>query len=610
MFSFRTFQMKLFMSYSVFLVIFALAISIPMYFYLKHTTEKNIIFSVQQSTRSITEGFELFSNQYESMTLQLYLKSEDDSRNHVMRSLLTLSSEPSEAELLRAATFIDANIALLAEVYKNVYRISIYTDQGDFFSNLPHDQPVDRAMLTQRNWLRKPLQADGAAALVYSDKDPWIGENRTPVFSYIRMLKFDSIHVGYLEVQMRADRLIAPDKLTDIPGATLSIFSDTDTLYSGLSPQYDGANQPIPELASVTSGEDAGVTSFTFNGNKQSAIFRHSERTGYTMLYAIPDKRLFAPLRLFRNISLLAVFVLIALSILVFYVLSRTLTYPIKKLRKMIDTIDLEDTKVEINNEFRMDEIELLNRSFRKMNHRLQGSLEEIVQFRTLQLQSHFEVLQAQINPHFLFNMLGVITILTEEEDNAGAANVCRKLASFLRYTIIQTDPITTIENEMNFAQNYLELMKTRYSHRLQFQIEMPEDMKQLSVPKLTLQPLVENAVNHGFQGIDHELVIAIRGQIEGNRWSIVIADNGCGFESARLASLRQKMETFGESLDTVQNNDRLSLGGMGIISTFARLKLHYRNRIEFQIVNDPEGGASIFISGWMPGSRSGEELS
>ncbi|MBB6670646.1 cache domain-containing sensor histidine kinase [Cohnella nanjingensis] len=601
--------MKLFMSYSAFLVIFALAISIPMYLYLKNTTEKNIIFSVQQSLSSIAESFELFSNQYENMTIQLYLKNEDDSHNYLMQSLLTLTSSPNEAEMLKASSYIDANIALLAEIYKSVYRISIYNDQGVFFSNKPYDQSIADMARKDNDWLKKPVNADGAAVLAYSDRDPWLGEDRTPVFSYIRLLKLGSLHVGYLEIQMRADQLIAPDKLTDISGAALSIFNNTDTLYSDLSPQHDGASQPILKFSSIAANSNAGMASFNLDGEKQSAIFRHSDRTGYTLLYAIPDHRLFAPLRLFRNVSLLSVFVLIALSIFVFYVLSRTLTYPIKKLRAMIDTVDLDDKNVEIRNAFKIDEIELLNRSFRKMNQRLKGSLEEIVQFRTLQLQSHFEVLQAQINPHFLFNMLGVITILAEEDGNAGAANVCRKLASFLRYTIIQTDPITTIENEIHFAENYLELMKTRYSHRLQYQVVLPEEMKPISIPKLTLQPLVENAVNHGFEGISGALVVTIRGQIEANRWSIAIADNGSGFDPVRMASLRQKMETFEEHLDSFQNKERLSLGGMGMISTFARLKLYYKNRIEFKIGNHPDHGASIVISGWMPDNRNVEEI-
>ncbi|MFD0696603.1 sensor histidine kinase [Paenibacillus sp. GCM10027628] len=598
MFSFKTFQTKLFLTYSIFLVIFTLMITIPMYVYLKRTTETNIIFSVQQSLTSITESLDMFANQYENITSQLYLKKDDSIYNNsAIQWLQNLSLSANEADTLKANNSIDASLALLAEIYKNMYRITIFNEQGLFFSNKPFDRPVNNALRKEEEWLKKPLQAKGAAVLEYADHDPWLSEDRTPVYSFIRLLTVNGIHVGYLEMQIRADKLIAPDKLTGIPGASLSLFDDTDILFSNATSKGSN-NEQIPIYRSIASHSKFGIQSIDNHGKKESALYRLSEKTGYTALYAISEDILYAPLRIFRNVSLSAVLFLIALSMLVFYLLSRALTYPIKKLKKMIDTIDLDDTNVKMNNEFKMDEIELLNRSFRKMNLRLQASLEEIVQFRTMQLQSHFEVLQAQINPHFLFNMLGVITILSEEEQNAQAANVCRKLASFLRYTIIQTNPITTVEHEMNFAHDYLALMKTRYAHRLQFKVELPEEMKRISIPKLTLQPLVENSINHGFQGTLHGLIVTIRGQIEANRWYITISDNGNGIPPDALASLHEKIETYGEHLDSLQKKEQLTLGGMGILSTFARIKLHYKDRVEFKIGNNPEHGAFIVISG------------
>ncbi len=595
------------MTYSICLLIFTLIISIPMYYYLKNATEKNIIVGAQNRVSGISDSLDNYSFQYENITMQIYLKNNPAYLN-VIQSLQNLTSSRNDEEKLESYSSIENSLAILSAINKNVYRVNIFNANGLFFSNKPFDSPHSK--INAEDWLQKPRKAQGATVIVYADKDRWLDRPSFPVFSFIRMIKWGGVEIGFLEVQFRADDLITPDKLANLPNSTLAIFSDADILYYHSSdPNNRYLNEQIDLYRKVTASSNNGNHRIKNNAEKAIVIYQHSKNTPYTLLYSVPESYLFAPLRLFRNVTFLSIFILIALSILVFYILSKALTYPIKKLKKVIDTIDLDDKKIKISNEFRMDEIELLNRSFLLMNERLQHSLEETVRFRTLQLQSHFEVLQAQINPHFLFNMLGVITILSEGEGGTKAAEVCQKLASFLRYTIIQTDPITTLEQEMKFAQDYLELMKTRYKHRLQFELTLPDGMKQISIPKLTLQPLVENAINHGFQDIDRGLIVTILGRVEANRWHITIQDNGKGIDPIHLEMLYQKMNAYSDNLDSSSQREQLTLGGMGITSTYARLKLHYKTLIDFNIGNNAEYGAFITISGFIHEAATKGEL-
>ncbi|MBP1992193.1 sensor histidine kinase [Paenibacillus eucommiae] len=604
MFSFKTFQTKLFVTYSIFLIIFTLIISIPMYYYLKNTTKKNILAGIQQSVAGISESLDIYANQYENITTQLYLKRDGSgSQVSVVQALQNLMLMENDAEVLNAYTLIDNNITLLSEINKNIYRINIFNEHGLFFSNQPYDKSVLDSLSEDADWLQEPQLADGAMVMEYASQDHWRADgDPVPVFSFLRRMKWNGVNIGYLEVQIRADDLIKPVKLTSIPSASLTLFNQTDVLYSNDANFKDNNISRLMEFnAIIPSAMNNGQQSIRHHGNTESLIFQRSQKTDYTIAYAVSENKLFASLLIFRNVTFAAVFLLISLSILVFYILSKTLTYPITKLRKVIDSVDLDDKKIKINNEFKMDEIELLNRSFRTMNERLQNSLEEIVQFRTMELQSQFEVLQAQINPHFLFNMLGVIAIFSEEEGGTKAADVCHKLASFLRYTVIQTNPITTLEQEMSFARDYLELMQTRYRHRLQFELVLPEEMKRISIPKLTLQPLVENSINHGFQHMDRGLVITIRGIVEGDRWYITILDNGSGIDPEQLKSLHEKMEMYERPIHVFPKKEQLTLGGMGIISTYARLKLYFKNRIAFRIGNNADYGTCISISGWIP---------
>ncbi|MCD9023149.1 cache domain-containing sensor histidine kinase [Cohnella silvisoli] len=602
MFSFRTFQTRLFMTYTVFLIVFTLILSIPLYLYIKNTTEKNIVFGVQQSLTVITESLDMFFTQYENITNQLYLmKSDEISRNSAVSWLHLLAGSPDETEALKAHNSINESIALLAEIYKGVHRINIFSDEGVFFSNRPHDILPTAVLRNEREWLDLTAKGKGVAMLSYFDHDPWVTGDASPVYVLTRQLNRQGHKIGYLEVQIRADELLAPEKLTRWSDASLWIMNSERLLYtnSPLSSEHLAGESALFRTIASESGSLFGKQRITYEGVKESLLYRHSTKTGYTVFYTIPENTLYAPVYLFRNVALLAFLTLMLLSVLVFYLLSKSLTYPIVKLKRMIDTVDLEDKALTLRDESGLDEIALLNRSFQKMNVRLQSSLEEIVSFRTMQLQSRFEVLQSQINPHFLFNMLGVIAILSEEE-RTKVADTCRKLADFLRYTIVQTNPITTLELETAFAQNYLELMETRYAHRLQFELSIPDAMKRISLPKLTIQPLVENAITHGFQNIEYGLKVTIQGRMEAGRWHLVIADNGCGIEQERLASIHRQLELYSADWENLYKQEQLSLGGMGIISTFMRLKLYFKNRVDFNIGSGPEGGVRVDISGFV----------
>lgn len=124
---------------------------------------------------------------------------------------------------------------------------------------------------------------------------------------------------------------------------------------------------------------------------------------------------MYAPLHTFRNLMIMISLSVIIISLGVYYMLARILTRPLRELRRALKDSDIINTQITIDNSVHDDEIELLNKSFESMRTRLRNSMDDIVKAKTLQLKTHFEVLQAQINPHFLFNMLGIIAISCHE---------------------------------------------------------------------------------------------------------------------------------------------------------------------------------------------------
>jgi len=119
-----------------------------------------------------------------------------------------------------------------------------------------------------------------------------------------------------------------------------------------------------------------------------------------------------------------------------------------------------------------------------------------------------------------------------------------------------------------------------------------------IPMPKLIMQPLVENAIHHGFTQTSSVMKIDITGEIQGDRWYIYVKDNGSGFEEELLLNLKNKLDKYAADLYSGKATTELSIGGMGLVNTFARLQLFFGNEFKFEIFNHPEGGACVALSG------------
>lgn len=603
MLALRSFQSKLFVAYALFILFIALIVSIPMYFYLHRDIEKNISVSVEQVVAGISDNLDLYGLQYANMTKQLYLAS-DNTGTPPIQYLDIINASPSEIDRFKARLAIEYFMNLNLEIFPDVRRISIFRENGEYISNLQSGNDV-RSALADGGY-DQVRAARGASLVRYHDHDYWSDRGTTAIFSLSRLLSLNDTEQGYFEIQIPASTVLSSAKLQSLPEGELWILSDSE-IYSPVS-DAEVTKEKAHVLRQL-------VRNFAYRSEEMAAkqmdrdyyVIAKSEQTGLYVVYSSLGKTLFAPLNTFRNVMIVSVLLLILLSLFIFYLLTKTLTSPLRNLKKVIDAVDLGEHFVRMENKYQMDEIELLNRSFRRMNERLQNSLLETIRFRTLQLRTHFEKLQSQINPHFLFNMLGVITRLSEKEGVPGIADIGRKLADFLRYTTNTDPPISNVKKEMKCVEDYLELMKSRYLHRLRYAIDIPQEMYAIPVPVLTLQPLVENCIQHGFHARTQELAILIIGSCSPNgEWEILIQDNGVGFDLQTIQKLKHNIETYFERIDHAGHD--LSIGGMGLISSFVRLKYLYKNQIHLSFGNNPDSGAFVRIAGTVSKLEEGKD--
>ncbi|MGF7047899.1 two-component system sensor histidine kinase YesM [Paenibacillus sp. DS2015] len=582
----RSFRSKLFFVYSMTLITLTLSVSFPMYFYFKNSIKESSITSVEQLAGSTASNLSSQLNMFSNMTFQFY-NSYDINRS-TMADYLTLMRDVDDTQIaLQARKSVNNFMMIATNTYKSIDQLNLYTANGELFFNR-----ADGVSTRIRQVNADANEADATkGGVILTSK------GTSSSFTLMRKLQWRSIDLGYLEAILRPNTLIDRDKSNAIKGASIVILDHGRVIYTSEG-SIDEATKTIESLTQLATSKKEYAT---IQENSLLAVKQITEDANFMVVTIVPEKELFAPLRVFRNAMTLVVILLIVFSVAFYYLLAKLLTRPITSLKHVMDGVTMDDEQeLHIENKYKMNEIESLRRSFQKMNARLKKSADDKLHFQTLQLKSHFQTLQAQINPHFLFNMLGVITIMADKKDSASVADTSRKLSEFMRYAISAESSLARLQQEINFTENYLKLMKTRYMHRLDYELDIPTEMGDLLFPKLTIQPIVENCIQHGLHEGIQQVCISVRGKVTLDRWEIVIVDNGTGFSEEALIQLNQRIQDYMVHLDMneIEQSQFLVLGGMGLISTLARLKLTGKGNFTYSIGNHDDGGAVVSLRG------------
>lgn len=323
------------------------------------------------------------------------------------------------------------------------------------------------------------------------------------------------------------------------------------------------------------------------------AAYSVSAFTGLTIIMAEKEQALLAPVTDFqKNILYISGFCLLFTTLTTFMI-SRQLTEPIRKIQHSINHLDLADLNAEESELPKNSAYELtkLHMAYLQMARRLQLSLNETLSARSRETEARMLALQAQMNPHFLYNTITIISIKAEDNEDPDVVAMCESLTAMLRYIAQDSPRGVTLAGEIEHLKQYLFLMETRFPEKLNYSLTLEDGMEQLTIPKLTIQPLVENCFKHGFKQTP-PWNLAIRGWTGDDRWFISIEDNGIGFKEDAILHFTEEFHNpeIGLQADPTDN--------IGIHNILHRLKIYYKTNACFEIVNLADGGCRITIGG------------
>lgn len=300
---------------------------------------------------------------------------------------------------------------------------------------------------------------------------------------------------------------------------------------------------------------------------------------GWNIISVTPFNELNSQFWIYNLILLLVIIINIVLLILGLLFISLFITQPIIKLVNSMKGI--KDGKFEkVNIITGNDEIGMLKDVYNKMIDEIKKLIGDIINEQKMKRKLELDVMQSQIKPHFLFNSFDAISALILMNDTKNASKIVKALGKFYRSFLMNGNEEITIKEELDIIKNYLTIQKIRFGDKFSVVMNIDERVLNYKIPKLILQPLVENALNHGVRNKDGQGIISIKALYDNDQIKLIVEDNGKGMSEEKIREIESGMSK-----------------GVGLKSTIERLKIYYNSADVVKIYSKIDEGTKIEIT-------------
>lgn len=433
----------------------------------------------------------------------------------------------------------------------------------------------------------------GSAAVVGSippEKGLWIlddedGGNRLKYYKKCYSTNFYR-ELGFIQITVKSGDLL--DRFNVIGSNQVLLFqhdSEWFTIRDGLLKKIDAENETDTTLRRFF---DSGLSEMKDGYRSNTRLLVNSLQLGELDVRAVlltPAASVMGDSREYTPLVYLAV-LLVFLS-LIYYGIISSVTRRMVGLARHIRKTD-HDNLAEYRDLGYKDEIGALIKSYNEMINRI-GSLVDSLNIAELKKrEADFYALQAQIKPHFIYNSLETIRMMAEINDDPSVADITYNLGRFMRYNLSRRKDETLLKDEVENANNYLQIYKVSMGERLAFSINVNCDIGLVKCPGFILQPLVENSLHHGLSSHRGRCIIEININEDGDFTEIVIGDNGVGIPEERLKIIRGVLE------GTVASSELKPKGnGIGIVNVNERIKSYFGSRSGLSIESGNDSGTT-----------------
>ncbi|MFV0466968.1 MAG: sensor histidine kinase [Lachnospiraceae bacterium] len=553
-------------------------------------TERTVVNNSSSYTMQLIEQVNSDIDSYiEYMqNISLVMSSNSDIQNYISKNFTT--SSQGTLEWFRIANQFNT----IMNARPDVYNIGLISNDGRYVLNSGTADLNKNIDLDKLDWYQEAISADGATILTTSHVQTLIKDDYKWVITLANTiadpLTKEPSGMFFIDLNYKSINDLCKGISLGSKGYVFIISADGEIIYHPKQQLlYSGLKQEEIEQVLALDGENG---TFIVAEGSDAKLYTSctSSQTGWTVVGVSYMSELIANKQQTQEVYLIVAILLLFLTLILSILLSSRITKPVKALQRSMSIAETGNFEAAVIDESFMTEeksykeIKALNRSFNTMTDRIQDLMEQNVNEQKQIRKSELMALQAQINPHFLYNTLDSIIWMSELGNNDEVVLMTSSLARLLRKSISNENEIVTIEEELDYTRTYLTIQKMRYKDKLEFYIDVDDEILSYPIVKLILQPLVENALYHGIKYKEGIGIIYISGEPEEGCIALHIDDNGIGMDSETLLHIFEKDEA------STKHN------GVAVNNIQSRLQLYYGSDFGLSFESEPGKGTIATI--------------
>lgn len=597
-------QLKLTISFTTVFIIL-LFIVIEMFY-------NNMILNIKQETigysslyiKQLNENINKYINEYERLTAMPL--------SDIKLQSILASDNPklSRAQIVGDNDYISNFLFNIYTFQPDIKNIVLVSSKGKLYSEGVMRYYMEKINIGSLPWYIKAIQEKGKIVLYpnFHNDDAVIYNyaDFDKTFSIVRHIK--SIETGNEAGVIRID--IPFKRIREIIEAIRkdssikivifdnnhNIIIDSNNIFGSVDPEK------YKNIFSELRDNERGYHEFDMDGDRQMLVYDVSPYTKWNIVGFISQDQLLERSKNIRNLTMLITIIGIIIILVICAVLTRAITKPIKKLQSSMREVEKGnfDVNIEINTK---DEIGYLGKRFNKMVSEINRLIKNEYELTIKKREAELKALIEEINPHFLYNTLESIRGKAIINNAPDVAEMIEALSKFFRLNIIRGSGLVALKEEIEHIKSYISIQNMRFGDKFNTIIDIDDELIDIIIPKLSLQPLIENSILHGFKLQNGECIIIICCRRTGGDAVVEIIDNGSGISGEELMKTQILL-----SCDYKEDKQGTVLADshLGIKNVNERIKLHFGERYGLYI--DSKQGAGTRVKIVIPYQVKGKE--
>ncbi|NIK28726.1 two-component system sensor histidine kinase YesM [Thalassobacillus devorans] len=500
-------------------------------------------------------------NKIENMSFQIATDS------IIQNYLYTINRNESSFEVYQAKTKLLQRLLGYVSSYRYIASMQVIDRYGGKYTtgyNTEIENDTEKI---------KKLLADTKGTNIWTSLE---GEN---VISAARLIRrkanLDLGELGTLVITIDMEEFI---------NRTLNFSSNKNFIITSEDEIYYQTNEGEVDLPDLSEGvNENGYMNFSLNGEDYLLTFNHSNFSQLTYYHLLPFTDITKQSQAIKLFMILAFLFLIILTVLLSRRASNNISKPLEQLSKRMKSVEQGNFEDSVPTVYYNDEIGQLHENFRLMLNKINELIKENYTKQLVIKETEYKALQAQINPHFLYNTLESVNWLAKINKQEKISVMVEALGSMMRNILSKKAPMITIEEELEIVNSYITIQQYRYDKRLKFSLTVEDDLKKSKIPKLSIQPIVENAIQHGLEEMVGECSIHVSIMAHEDDIQITVQDNGPGIEESKLEGI-------------YKGQIRSKSSGIGLSNINERIKLMFGQQYGLTIKSRVGEGTTIYI--------------